>query len=417
MVELSTLGNGLRVISDPMDTVETVSVGIWVEVGTRHESPDINGVSHLLEHMAFKGTERRSARAIAEEIEAVGGILNAYTSRENTAYFAKVLKEDLELAVDIIADIVQNPVMAPDELARERDVIVQEINQAHDTPDDIVFDHFQKTAFPDQGLGLPVLGSAELVQGMERKAILDYMGGHYNPRRMVLAAAGRVDHQRLVGLAEAAFESAAPGPDISHDSCRYAGGDYREQRDLEQVHLVFGFEGVAFQDHDFYALSVFSTLLGGGMSSRLFQEIRENRGLVYNIYSFVSCYNDGGLFGIYAGTGEDQVEDLIPLVCEEMGKACERVTDEEVARTRAQLKASILMSLESTTSRCEQAARQLMVYGRPIPVSEIVERIEAVDADAVIAAARRLRTSRPTFTALGPLERIETYQRLAERLV
>ena len=415
-VRVSTLANGLRVATDTMKTVETVSVGVWVEAGARFETAEINGVSHILEHMAFKGTERRSAQDIAEEIEAVGGHINAYTSRENTAYYAKVLKEDLALAVDVIADIVQNPVLDAQELARERAVIIQEINQSHDTPDDAVFDNFQETAFPDQALGRPVLGVEERVRDIGRDTILAYLHGHYSAPSMVLAAAGYVDHERLVGLAESALAGAQAEKGARPDPARYEGGDHREDRDLEQVHVVLGFEGLAHKDDDFYAASVLSTILGGGMSSRLFQEVREKRGLVYSIYTFLSSYTDSGLFGVYAGTGAPEIGEVIPLICDEIQKVRGGVSDQEMSRARAQLKSSILMSLESTSSRCEQLARQLIVFGRPLSVDEIVAKVEAVDADAVKRVAKRLTGGRPTVTGLGPIGGLEDFDRVAERL-
>lgn len=415
-IQVSKLANGLTVASDSMDSVETVSVGVWVGVGTRDERPEINGVSHLLEHMAFKGTKRRSAQAIAEEIEAVGGHLNAYTSREHTAYYAKVLKEDLALAVDIIADILQNSTLDADELTRERAVIVQEILQARDTPDDVVFDFFQETAFPDQPIGRPVMGSADLVRDMPREVVFDYLRDYYGASSMVLAAAGRVDHDQVVALAREAFGGLPTGSAANREAVRYVGGDFREARDLEQVHVVLGLEGLSYQDDDFYAVSVLSTLLGGGMSSRLFQEVREKRGLVYSIQSFHSFYTDGGLFGVYAGTGEDEVVDVIPVVCDELRKVCESVAEVEVARARAQLKASLLMALESTSSRAEQLARQLMVFGRPLPVPEIISRVDGVDIEAVHRVARRLTGSRPTVTTLGRVARIEDYGKIAARL-
>ena len=415
-VRVTTLDNGLRVASDAMPSVETVSLGVWAEVGTRHEPPEINGVAHLLEHMAFKGTEKRSARAIAEEIEAVGGHLNAYTSRENTAYYAKLLAEDLPLGLDIIADILQHSVFDPDELARERAVVLQEIGQAEDTPDDIIFDRFQETAFPDQALGRPVLGTASNVGGMEAATIRDYMRRHYSAGRLVLTAAGKVDHDRLVELASRAFDSLPRRNDDAVEKADYRGGDFREDRDLEQAHIVLGFAGVDYLDPDHYPISVFSTLFGGGMSSRLFQEVREKRGLVYSIYSFASSYHDGGLFGIYAGTGEREVVELMPLICDELVKVADTVGEDEVARARAQMRAGLLMSRESTSSRSEQLAQQLMVYGRPVGVEEIVGRIEAVDRAAVAGAARRLLASAPTLAALGPVDRVETLASLRGRL-
>jgi len=415
-VRVTTLDNGLRIASDVMPSVETVSLGVWAEVGTRHEPPEINGVAHLLEHMAFKGTDRRSARAIAEEIEAVGGHLNAYTSRENTAYYAKLLAEDLPLGLDIIADILQHSVFDPEELARERAVVLQEIGQAEDTPDDIIFDRFQETAYPDQAIGRPVLGTASIVGGMAAGTIRDYMRRHYSADRLVLAAAGKVDHDRLVELAAGAFDSLPRRSDDPVEKADYRGGDFREDRDLEQAHIVLGFAGVDHLDPDHYPISVFSTLFGGGMSSRLFQEVREKRGLVYSIYSFASSYRDGGLFGIYAGTGEREVTELMPLICDEFVKVADSLTDEEVARARAQLRAGLLMSRESTGSRSEQLAHQLMVYGRPVGVAEIVGRIEAVDRAAVAGAARRLLASPPTLAALGPIDRVASLASLRDRL-
>ncbi|HEC14467.1 MAG TPA: insulinase family protein [Rhodospirillales bacterium] len=415
-VRTSTLANGLRVVTDHMDRVETVSVGVWVNAGTRNERAEVNGVSHLLEHMAFKGTKRRSARAIAEEIEAVGGHLNAYTSRENTAYYAKVLKEDAGLAVDIIADILQHSVMNVEELERERAVVIQEINQAYDTPDDMVFDNFQITAYPDQALGRPVLGTQVLVDGMGRDTLLGYMHDHYGAGDMVLAAAGKIDHDDLLELAGRTFGNLPKSADPGFEAARYRGGESREERDLEQVNIVLGFEGIPFSSDDFYTLSVLSTLFGGGMSSRLFQEIREKRGLVYSIYSFPSSYVDGGLFGIHAGTGEDEAAELIPLVCAEINKLKDGVSEDEVARARAQIKAGILMSMESTSSRCEQLARQMTVFGRPLNTVEIVENIEAVEGPAILDLAGRLFSGTPTLASLGPVSKIEDFDKILKRL-
>ncbi len=415
-VSVTTLRNGMRVLTDRMDSVETVSIGVWVDVGTRHEPAQVNGVAHLLEHMAFKGTERRSALDIAAEIEAVGGHLNAYTSREHTAYYAKVLKENLGLAVDILADILQYSVFDPKELERERTVILQEIGQANDTPDDIIFDLFQERAFPDQAMGRPVLGRAEIIRRIDRDTVAGYMRRHYAAPGMLLTAAGNVDHHELVRLAEAAFAKLPSAHLVRSEAARYVGGELREERDLEQVHVVLGFPGFSFADPDYYAASVVSSALGGGMSSRLFQEIREKRGLVYAIYSFTHAYSDGGLFGVYAGTGEEEVEELMPVLCDEIRKLTFGLEPAELERARAQLKAGLLMSLESTTARCEQQAAHMLVFGRPLEMAEMVGRIDAVDAAAVARVARRIRTAPPTLTALGPVGRIDAYPRLVERL-
>lgn len=348
---MSTLSNGMRVVTDRIKGVESASLGIWVGVGARHEHEDVNGVAHMLEHMAFKGTKRRSARGIAEEIEAVGGSLNAYTSRENTAYFARVLKGDVPLAIDILADILQHSTFDSDELSRERAVVIQEIGQSFDTPDDLVFDHFQEVAYPDQPLGRSILGSAERIGGMSRDTIAGYMNRTYTAPGMVLAAAGNVDHDDIVAQAETLFNALGRGNGPPAAPARYRGGERIEHRDLEQIHLVLGFDGVSYNDPDYYAVSLLSYLLGGGMSSRLFQEIREKRGLVYSIYGFTSSYVDGGSFGVYAGTGEQEAAELIPVLCDEINKVTVSVGGEELARTKAQIKAGILMSLESTSAR------------------------------------------------------------------
>jgi predicted Zn-dependent peptidase len=415
-VQVTTLPGGLRVATDRMEGVATVSLGVYVDAGARSEPAAINGVAHFLEHMAFKGTERRSARAIAEEIEAVGGHLNAYTAREQTAYYAKVLKDDAPLALDILSDILQHSTFDAAEFDRERQVILQEIGQAEDTPDDIVFDHFQATAYPGQAMGRPVLGTVETVSALPRGALVDYMRSHYHAPGMVVSAAGAVEHDRIVELAAAAFTGIASDPAPKAEAGRYAGGDFREDRDLEQIHLVVGFPGVSYTDPDHHAFQVLATILGGGMSSRLFQEIREKRGLVYSIYAFSSSFHDGGIFGVYAGTGEREVKELIPVLCDEVLAIGGRLEPGELARAKAQLRASLLMSRESTSSRAESLAHQLLVHGAAIPTEETLARLEAVDAAAVARVAARLHSGRPTVAAMGPIGGVEPFERIARRL-
>ena len=413
---ITELPSGLRVVTETMDAVETASVGIWVDVGARDETPEINGVSHLLEHMAFKGTERRSAQAIAEEIEAVGGHLNAYTSREQTAYYAKIMKEDVGLAVDILADILRHSVFDAEELARERAVVLQEIAQCHDTPDDLVFDHFQQAAYPDQPLGRSILGPADQVAQYDRDVLVDYMARHYAPGRMVLAGAGNIDHDALVALAGEAFDGLSAGDGNGRPAAAYSGGDARFERDLEQVHFVVGFEGVAFEDPDFYPLQTFSTVLGGGMSSRLFQEVRERRGLAYSIFTFASSYVDGGIFGIYAGAGGEQMKELVPVMAEETMACLGGIDEAEADRARAQLKSGLLMSLESTSARCERLARHMLIFGRPIPIAEMVAQLDAVTTgDLQRVAGRVLGGSMPTVAGLGPVAGVEGFETLAGR--
>lgn len=416
MIRQTRLGNGLTVLTDPMPDAEAVAIGVWIGCGARHEAHDINGAAHLLEHMAFKGTRRRSARMIAEEIETVGGQINAYTSRESTAYYAKVLRQDTGLALDILADILQHSVLDPEELARERAVILQEISQVNDTPDDVIFDHFQEAAFPAQPIGRPVLGRAPVVRGMDRARLMDYMRRHYTGSRMMLVAAGAVDHDWLAEAAEAAL-GGLPGDAFDEtDIAQYQGGEYREARDLEQVHLLVGFPGVGNLHDDHYAQSVLSTALGGGMSSRLFQEIRENRGLAYSIFSFASTYSDTGLFGVYAGTSPEDARTLLSLLRDEIRDAAESLSEDEVDRARAQFRAGVLMARESSTARCEQLAHTMLVHGRPVPLDEVLARIDAVDVTATRRVLGTMLERTPTLALMGPPQVVDTLASVAPGL-
>jgi predicted Zn-dependent peptidase len=415
-IQVTRLPSGLTVVTERMDRVETVSAGAYVATGSRNETVDENGVSHFLEHMAFKGTESRSAAAIAEEVEAVGGHINAYTAREQTAYYVKLLKEDTALGFDILGDILTHSAFEPEELERERSVILQEIGQANDTPDDIIFDYFQATAFPDQSLGRAVLGSADVIKGMGRSMLTGYMGRNYTHKNIVIAAAGKLRHEAILDLVDKHFGDLPHGVPSRFDGATYRGGEYREERDLDQVHVLLGFPSVGYGDPDYYATLLLSTLLGGGMSSRLFQEIREKRGLVYSIYSFTSPFKDGGLFGVYAGTGESEAAELMPVVLEELGKVQQQVNEPEIARARAQVKASLLMSQESTGSRCEQLARQIQTFNRVISTEEVLGKINAVtEADIRRAAARHFRAA-PTLATVGPSEQVPKLGSIVETL-
>lgn len=415
-VEITKLANGMTIVTDRLDTVETVSLGVWVQAGSRFETAANNGVSHLLEHMAFKGTAQRSARDIAEEIEAVGGQLNAFTSREITAFHATTLKDNVDVAIDIIGDILQNSVFDQQELEREREVVLQEIGQAFDAPDDIVFDHFQSTAFPEQPLGRPVLGPPEIVASMTRDTLMGYMGTHYTSPRMIFAAAGKLDHDVIVAMVEAQFSRVEAGIVEQPAAALYRGGDIRETRDLEQVHFVLGFESAGFHDPDYYAIAVAASTLAGGMSSRLFQEIREKRGLVYSIYGFNSAYSDGGLFGIYAGTSEEGLAELVPVLCDELIKSTSTIEEKELGRARAQMRTGIVMSLESTAARAEQIARQITVFDRVMPIEELIEKVEALSCADIERAISRLLSSDPTVAAIGPVSRLPSYDDIANRL-
>ena len=413
-VRVTRLSGGIQVVTHAMPHLETVSLGIWVDAGARHESPHENGIAHFLEHMAFKGTARRSALQIAEEIESVGGDLNAATGMETTAYYARVLKADIGCAMDVLADILQNPRFDPGEVERERGVILQEIAAVQDTPDDLVFDLFHDAAYPDQPLGRAILGTIESVGRFSGRDLAGYRDLHYAPEGMVLAAAGAVDHDRLVDLAAAQFQARRVAGRPVPAPGRFEGGERRIDRDLEQASLVLGFPGLAYVDEDYYGVQVLASILGGGMSSRLFQEVREKRGLCYSIFAFAWGYQDSGVVGVYAGTGPEDLGELVPVIAGELERLSRDVTPEEVARARAQLKAGLLIGLESSSSRAEQIARQQLIHGRVFPVAELAAKVDAVDAAKVRSLAGRLFSgARPAIAAIGPLHRLASYSDIA----
>ena len=415
-INVTRLPSGLLVVTERMDRVETVSLGAYVASGTRNETAEENGVSHFLEHMAFKGTARRSAARIAEEIENVGGHINAYTAREQTAYYVKLLKEDLALGADIIGDILTHSSFAPEEIERERGVILQEIGQANDTPDDIIFDHFQETAFPGQPMGRPTLGTDVLIRDMSRESLTGYMRQHYTTGNVVVTATGNLHHEQVVSLVREHFADLETRAAEAVQPGTYKGGEFRKERELDQVHVVLGFPSVGYGDPDYYSVLLLSTLLGGGMSSRLFQEVREKRGLVYSVYAFNAPFMDGGLFGIYAGTGEAEAKELLPVTIDELRKVQQQISQEEVDRARAQVKSSLLMSLESTGSRCEQLARQYQVFGRLIPTAETVAKLNAVTIEDIRRSAGRIFHGTPTLASIGPGKHIPTLGAITESL-
>ncbi len=415
-VQVTRLASGLTIASDPMPHLMSTALGVWVSCGSRHETPAESGLSHMLEHMAFKGTVRRSAREIATEIELVGGDLNAYTGREQTAFHARVLKEDTDLALDIISDILINPVFDETELANERDVIIQEIGQTRDTPDDLVFDFLQEACYPQQPIGRPIFGSEVTVAAFSRANVVDYMRKHYRAGAMVVAASGAVEHEKLLEAGETLLAKLELGSEHEFEPARFEGGEIRAGEELEQAHLAFAFPGVASNHPDAFTAQVFTTALGGGMSSRLFQEAREKRGLCYSIYAFSHSYRDTGMIGVYSGTSEPKAGEIAPLIAAEIAAMASQTSAEEVARARAQLKASLLMGMELPNARCEMIAGHLYAYGRVLSTGELVRRIDAVDAQAVKHFALGLcETGNPAIAAVGPIRRLETRDRFAGR--
>lgn len=399
--EITTLPNGLRVVTHAMPHLETVSLGVWVGVGARHESLPEHGISHLLEHMAFKGTSGRTARRIAEAIEEVGGEINAATGLESTAYYARALKGDDGVAIELIADILQNSLFADVDLERERDVILQEIASISDSPEEIAFDFVQEAAFPDQPAGRPIIGTPASVTAISSSDLRVFLDCHYRAPSTVLAAAGAVSHDRIVRHAEAQFGRLRSDAKNSVEPAIYRGGVRASSKPFEQSHLVMGFAGPAYVDPEFFTAQVLSGVLGGGMSSRLFQEVREQRGLCYSIHSSAWALSDSGMFAIHAATGPDQMSELIEVTVQELARiAATAPSEAEVERAKAQLKAGLLMSLESSSARSEQMARHLLALDRLMPPEELIDRVDAVTPAAARALAERMQERAPPSVAV-----------------
>lgn len=410
------LPNGFRIVTEEMPGLASASIGVWVTAGARHETPKQNGIAHFLEHMAFKGTKRRTALQIAESIEDVGGYINAYTSREVTAYYARVLQNDVPLALDVIADILLNPTLENAEIEVERGVILQEIGQALDTPDDVIFDWLQEEAYPDHPMGRTILGPTERVANFSRKDLQGFIKQHYGPEQMILSAAGAVDHEAIVKLAETLFGDMTPTPTFDVDAARFLGGERRQAKELEQAHFALAFESPGYRDDAIYTAQIYASALGGGMSSRLFQEIRENRGLCYSIFAQAGAYADTGMTTIYAGTSAEQLPQLAEITIDEMKRAAEDMSPAEVARARAQMKAGLLMGLESPSNRAERLARLVQIWDRVPPLEETVAMIDAVTTGDVREFAQSMASASPAALALyGPIDAAPSLATLQER--
>ena len=416
-IQTTTLKNGLRVVTDEVNTVESVAVGIWCDVGTRHEDMAHNGVAHMVEHMMFNGTPTRSSKDIVEQIETVGGQMNAFTSREMTAYYVHLLKEDVALGLDVLSDMLQRSTFPDTDLEKERGVIIQEIGMTNDTPDDLVFDLYQETAYPNQSLGAPILGTASIIENMAKDTLFDYVRRFYTPQNLVISTSGNISHDQMVKLVEKFFIDLPDNQDVSYKSAAYEGGDNRIDKDLEQSHIVLGFQGVQKDDPNYYAATLLSTVMGGGMSSRLFQEVREKHGLVYSVYSSHSGFIDDGQFEIYAGTGPDKLQTLIPVLCDEVKKISnDLVSADELNRAKSQLRAGILMGRESMLSRANRQAKHLISFNEAFDLGKLLAKIEAVSPQDVHAMAARIFAGKPTIAALGPLKELDSYDKIQSQL-
>jgi predicted Zn-dependent peptidase len=399
---LHRLANGFTIVADPMDGVGTMAVSLHVDCGARHEDARTNGLAHLFEHMVFKGAGGRNARQISEAVENVGGYLNAFTSRDQTAFQARLLAENLDLGVELIADLVRKPHFDAQDLAREKDVVLQELGEARDLPDDIINDHFHSTAWPGQAFGRPVLGDDSTIAAIDIDDLRNWTRKHYRPEGMVLAAAGKIDVPRLIDLAEARFGDMEHAPRPVPQPAAYLGGIFVEKRRLESAHILFGYEGVSYFDADYYPLMLFSQAAGEGSSSRLFQSVREDRGLAYSIGSSVAAWRDTGMLTIYLATARKEAQFATDLSRDLMREAATGFTDQELARAKAQIRATIMMTLESVQGRADRMGFQTLAHGKPMPTETIMARIDAVTLDQVRAIGAKVLESAETLATVGP---------------
>lgn len=417
-VIISQLENGLTIATQKIPEVESVTMGAWVKSGARNETIEQHGLAHMLEHMAFKGTANRSAAKIAHDIESVGGEINAATSIENTGYYIRLLAEDLPLGIDILSDILTSSLFDHAELEKEKQVVLQELGAANDTPDDIVFDHFMHAAYKDQPIGRPILGTQKSVQSFTSSDLVSFMNQHYYAEHMAVVAVGAVDHTQFVANVEAGLGS-FPSKKVQHilKPAHYVGGCRKEHRDLKDAQLVLGFDGCAYMHEDFYKAQLLSVILGGGMSSRLFQNIREKIGLCYSIYAFHWGFSDTGIFGISAATDQEGLSTLVPTIVTELKRISESIAPDEVNRALSQYKASLIMSSESSSARAPTIARQILTHGRPVSNEEILNKLKAITPQEIADLAQKLFINAcPTIAAVGPIQKLIQYDDLCQSL-
>ena len=401
-VNYEVLESGLTIVTDQMD-VQSTSIGVWIGSGSCKEELNECGIAHMLEHMAFKGTVDRNAEEIAREIEDVGGDINAYTSKEVTAYYLKVLHENSDLGIDILADIIKNSTLPDEEIERERGVILSEIGQSFDAPDDRVFENFTATAFSDQSIGRPILGTRATVSNFQRSDLQDFFSSHYGLKNMVVVASGNVNEKFFLESVKDKFSDIKHKAKPKHLEAKWIGGFKGEDRDLEQTQLVFGIEGLNNIDVDRYALRALAIILGGGMSSRLFQELREKRGLCYSIFSFTQMQSSSGVFGFYAGTSPKDGNQLLEASLCEWNKLKGSISEDEVLRAKAQMRSGFIMGQESTGSRAEYLAKNILTFGKLKSTEQVLREIDKVSVNSVEEViARIFSVSKPVLSVIGP---------------
>lgn len=405
MPKITTLDSGLRVITDEMPNLHSVTIGIWIKVGARYETLSQHGIAHLLEHMAFKGTKQRSAKDIAEQVENVGGFMNAYTGFDQTAYHMRVLSQDIELAADILGDILQNSIFDPEELKREKDVILQEIGECEDNPDDVLFDNISEVCYGTHSLGRPILGTRDSILNMPRQSIFDFVNQNYHGQNMIFAASGGVTHEAMLDLAQKYMHFKKSDQKPVSPYPQWQGGVRFIHKDLEQVHLALAIQGLSYYDSHYFTSEVLNVIYGGGMSSRLFQEVREKHGLVYSIGSFSNSYIDSGMVGFSAGTSSEHYQDVLEISLTELDKLAHSVNKSELDRAKAQLRSSLIMGLENPSGRIETAVKQQFVFDNFISPQEMIGKIDNVSADHIIDyAGLLLKKQKPTLCVLGMMD-------------
>jgi predicted Zn-dependent peptidase len=408
MFRKDILNNGIRVVSETIPHVRSVSIGIWVNVGSRHEPPELGGISHVIEHMFFKGTEKRSAQEIAVAIDSIGGEMNAFTSRENTTYYAKVLDEHLPIAVDLLSDVFLYSRLKPEDLDKERKVILEEIKMVEDTPDDLIHDILSQVAWPDHPLGRSILGTKDTVKALTRQHLEEYIARHYHPLEIIISVTGNFEHDALISLLNEKLGQFTRKGDAKEETTpTFQRHVYLKRKELEQVQICLASRGLQVPHEDRYGLSALNTILGSSMSSRLFQEIRETRGLAYSIYSYSSAFRDTGLLVVYAGTDQSTTVEVVRLILHEFTSFKEKgVGEPELKRAKDQMKGSLMLSMESTTNRMSQLARQEIYFGRHFSLDRLLKDIDEVTPEQVQRLANQLFTSDSLcLTILGPLNK------------
>ena len=410
MYRKDTLSNGIRVVSETLPKSRSVSIGVWVKVGSRHEPEEIGGVSHFIEHLFFKGTEKRTAKDIAIEMDSIGGEMNAFTSQETTTYYAKVVDEHLPVAIEILSDILLGSKFDPVEMEKERKVILEEIKGVEDTPDDYIHELITNTVWPDNSLGRPILGTKETIKGLKHKDIISYIEHYYSPKEIVISVAGNFEHARLIELLNASFgKLARTGVAKKEVTPAFVHAIGVKKKQLEQVQVCIGCKGLHYTHEDRFVISALNTVLGNSMSSRLFQEIREQNALAYSIYSYVTSYRDTGLLTVYAGTDPSNTLEMVRLVTKELRKIKEEgITQAEETRVRNQIKGSLVLSLESSNSHMSRLARQEIYFGKYLSMDDIIKGVEKVTAEQVQHLAQQLFTrENMSLTILGPLNKAD----------